>query len=1127
MQLMPVCQRCGEDNPARARFCLACAAPLAAQPAARREERKVVSVLFCDLVGFTTRAERLDIEDVRGVLAPYYARLRAELERFGGTVEKFIGDAVMALFGAPAAHEDDPERAVRAALSIREAIAEFNERDPGLDLHVRVGVTTGEALVALDARPAHGEGMASGDVVNTAARLQAAAPVDGILVDEATWRATDRQISYQPATAVQAKGKAGPVGVWQALAARSSLGVDIAQEGRVPLVGRERELDLLADTLARARSEQTPQLVTLVGVPGIGKSRLVSELLRLVEAERELIIWRQGRCLPYGEGVALWALGEIVKAQAGILDSDLASQADAKLTQTVAHLIHDEPEAAWVTGQLRPLVGLPGGPETGGDRQAEAFTAWRRFLEAVAEQGPTVLVVEDLHWADEVLLDFLDHLVDWAVDVPLLLVATARPELLGRRPGWGGGKPNSAIVSLAPLSEADTARLVGGLLGQAVLPAEAQAALLVRAGGNPLYAEEYVRMLVDRGFLRRMGGVWRLKATDQLPLPETVQGIIAARLDTLSLEEKGLLQDAAVLGKVGWLGALAALGDLPRSAAEERLHALERRELLRRERRSQVAGERQYAFRHVLVRDVAYSQLPRAARADRHRRAAQWIEALSPDRAEDRFELLAHHYQAALEFARATGQDTALLAERARLALREAGDRALDLNAFAAAARWYAAALELWPPTDPDRPQLLFRLGRARYYADEAGGDVLAEARDQLLAIGDSETAAEAEALLGHLAWSQGHSERAGEHLWRAAALIDAREPTRAKAFVQAMLSGFLGHSGQLQEAIRVGRQALRTAEALGLEESRARALGYIGGARVAGGDLGGLADVERAVTIAVKANSPYSAQAHGFLASLLIALGDLAGGFAAQAAGRQAAERFGLTTELRWLATEQVVEEYLRGRWAAALSGADQILARSHPPSGTLCCRLVRGRIRLARGDLAGALADATGEVELAETLSNEVLQPALALRAHVLLAAGRIQEAGTAASQLLAVLAERGVLVSNPDWSGELAVVLHTLGRGAELLELVGRLATPTPWLQAAVAIARGGFDRAAELYAQIGSLPDEAFARLQAAKQLLAAGRRTEGTAHLQRVVAFYREVQASSYLREAEMLLAATA
>jgi class 3 adenylate cyclase/tetratricopeptide (TPR) repeat protein len=1127
MRFMPVCQRCGEDNPARARFCLACAAPLVARPAPRREERKVVSVLFCDLVGFTSRAERLDVEDVRGLLAPYYARLRGELERFGGTVEKFIGDAVMALFGAPAAHEDDPERAVRAALSIREAIAEFNDQEPGLDLHVRVGVTTGEALVALDAQPSRGEGMASGDVVNTAARLQAAAPVDGILVDETTFRATDRAITYREVGPVTAKGKVEPVAVWQAVGPRASLGVDVAQEARAPLVGRERELDLLADTLARARSEQRPQLVTVVGVPGIGKSRLVFELLQLVEVEPELIIWRQGRCLPYGEGVALWALGEIVKAQAGILDTDPASQADAKLIQIVADLILDEPEAAWVTGQLRPLVGLPGDSEMSGDRQAEAFTAWRRFVEAVAEQGPTVLVVEDLHWADEVLLDFLDHLVDWATDVPLLVVATARPELLGRRSGWGGGKPNSAIVSLAPLSDADTARLVGGLMGQAVLPAETQAALLMRAGGNPLYAEEYVRMLVDRGFLRRMGGVWRLEATDQLPLPETVQGIIAARLDTLSPEEKGLLQDAAVLGKVGWLGALAALGDLPRWTAEQRLHALERRELLRRERRSQVAGERQYAFRHVLVRDVAYGQLPRSARADRHRRAARWIEALSPDRAEDRAELLAHHYQAAFEYARAAGQDTALLAGRARLALREAGDRALDLNAFAPAARWYAAALELWPPTDPDRPQLLFRLGRARYYADEAGSDVLAEARDQLLATGDPETAAEAEALLGHLVWSQGDSERAGEHLRRAAALIDAEEPSRAKAFVQAMLSGFLGHGGQLEEAIQVGRQALDTAEALGLEEGRARALGYIGGARVAGGDLGGLADVERAVAIAVKANSPYSAQAHAFLASLLIALGDLAGGFAAQAAARQAAERFGLTTELRWLATEQVVEEYLRGRWAAALRGADQILGGSHPPSGTLCCRLVRGRIRLARADLAGALADATGEVELAETLSNEVLQPALALRARVLLAAGRIQEAGTTASQLLAGLAERGVLVSNPDWSGELAVVLHTLGRGAELIELVGRLSTPTPWLEAAVAIARGRFDRAADLYAQIGSVPDEAFARLQAAKQLLASDRPAEGNAYLQRLVAFYREVQASAYLREAEMLLAATA
>jgi predicted ATPase len=506
--------------------------------------------------------------------------------------------------------------------------------------------------------------MASGDVVNTAARLQAAAPTDGVLVDATTFRATDRAISYRQAEPVTAKGKAEPVAVWQALGPRASLGVDVAQAPAAALVGRERELELLRAALARAREEQAPQLLTLMGVPGIGKSRLVWELGELVEADPELTVWRQGRCLPYGEGVALWALGEMVKAQAGILETDPADVAAGKLERAVGDLIEDEREAAWVTGHLRPLVGLAGGVEVGGDRRGEAFAAWRRFLEALAEQRTAVLVVEDLHWADDTLLDFLDHLVDWAAEVPLLVVATTRPELLTRRPGWGGGKPNTTTVTLSPLGEEDTARLVAALLGQAVLPAELQAALLARTGGNPLYAEEYVQMLVDRGFLRRAEGIWRLERAGQLPLPETVEGIIAARLDMLSAQEKVLLADAAVLGKVAWSGALAALAASDPFTLEERLHALERKEFLRRKRRSAVAGERQYAFRHVLVRDVAYGQLPRAARADKHRRAAEWIQALSPDRAEARAELLAHHWQAALQFARAAGQETAALAER-------------------------------------------------------------------------------------------------------------------------------------------------------------------------------------------------------------------------------------------------------------------------------------------------------------------------------------------------------------------------------------------------------------------------------------------------------------------------------
>ena len=396
------------------------------------------------------------------------------------------------------------------------------------------------------------------------------------------------------------------------------------------------------------------------------------------------------------------------------------------------------------------------------------------------------------------------------------MVATARPELLTRRPGWGGATPGSAVVALPALSEKDTAELVGGLLDQARLPAELQRALLARAGGNPLYAEEYVRMLADQGLLRQAGSGWRLDHAAQLPPPATVHGIIAARLDALPAQDKALLQDAAVLGEIGWLGGLAALTKLDRARLEARLRDLERRELVRRERRRRVAGERQYAFRHVLVRDVAYGQLPRMARAERHRRAARWLQALSPDRAEDRAELLAHHWQAALRYAQAAGQDTSALVEPARLALCDAGDRALELNAFAAAKRWYAAALEQWPAGDQRRARLLLQFGRARYWADQAGDELLAEARDLLLAQGDREGAAEAEAMLGLLLWKHGHGERAMAHRRQAVALLDGAAPSPAKAAVLASLTAALAGGGHSAEAIETGRQALAMAEALG-----------------------------------------------------------------------------------------------------------------------------------------------------------------------------------------------------------------------------------------------------------------------------------------------------------------------
>src|SRR5689334_19930484 len=382
------CPNCGRDNPADARFCFSCGRPF--EEAAAREERKFVTVLFADLVGFTSRAEQMDPEDVRALLAPYHQRLRSELERFGGTVEKFIGDAVVALFGAPVAHEDDPERAVRAALAIRDWVREEEE-----DLQLRIAVNTGEALIALGARPEAGEGMASGDVVNTTARMQSAAPVNGVLVGETTWRATRDQIDYADHEAIAAKGKSVPVAVWEAVQAKSRLGMDLEQRVLSPLVGREREVALVFDAFDRAVGHREPQLVTLVGVPGIGKSRLVAELFQRLEEAPELVWWRQGRALPYGSGVSFWAVGEIVKAQAGINENDPPATVAEKLIESVA-LAVEEHERDWVRRHLETLLSLS--EDAALDRQ-EAFAAWRRYLEGLAEQHPLVLVFEDLHWA--------------------------------------------------------------------------------------------------------------------------------------------------------------------------------------------------------------------------------------------------------------------------------------------------------------------------------------------------------------------------------------------------------------------------------------------------------------------------------------------------------------------------------------------------------------------------------------------------------------------------------------------------------------------------------------------------------------------------------------------------------
>jgi class 3 adenylate cyclase/tetratricopeptide (TPR) repeat protein len=829
------CPACGKELPGEFPFCPFCGAPLAeTAPAPALEERKVVSVLFCDLVGFTAASEVVDPEDVRARLRPYHGRLRSEIERYGGTVEKFVGDAVMAVFGAPVAHEDDAERAVRAGLTILDAIRELNEAEPELDLQVRVGINTGEAVVALGASPERGEGIVTGDVVNTAARIESAAPVNGVAASEQTYRSTSRVFEYEPLQSVSVKGKAEPLSLWQAKAARARLGSDIGGQFETPFVGRELEKPLLIGTFERSAQQRSLQLVTVVGEPGVGKTRLVAELFAYLETKPELTRWRQGRCLPYGEGITFWALAEIVKAEAGILESDSAQVATAKLGAAVSP---EEPEPEWLLQRLAPLVGVEAESPAA---RTELFTAWRRFLEGLAAARPSVLVFEDLHWADEALLAFLEHLAEWSQGVPLLVLCTARPELYERRPNWGAGLRNTTTINLAPLSDPETAELVSSLITTTVVSESLERAILERAGGNPLYAEEFVRLLQDRGL-----------AADQIMLPESVQALIAARLDTLSPERKSLLQDAAVLGKVFWVGALAEIGGRDSHEVELALHELVRKELVRPARTSSMEGESEYSFWHLLVRDVTYSQIPRADRGRRHRAAAAWIERRGSERIEDLAELLSHHYLQALDLAAAAGdrEQAAALTAPARRFLALAGERALGLDTVQAEAR-LAHALELTPADDPERPDLLVRWADA---ASQAGrlreaAEALDEALARLRTRGETEAVARAQLLRSRVAFSLGEGGQVALAA-ETVVLLEQGSPGPELVAAHAHLARTHFLAGAYADAIAAADRARELAETFGLPEP-SRALGWRGYARATLGDADGLAEMERALAL-------------------------------------------------------------------------------------------------------------------------------------------------------------------------------------------------------------------------------------------------------------------------------------
>ena len=735
--LAAACPACGTPNPPAARFCGECGARVAGAaapahpattPAPAVAERRLVSVLFADLVGFTSLAEHRDAEEVRDLLSRYFDLARGVVERHGGTIEKFIGDAVMAVWGAPTSHEDDAERAVRAALEI---VGGVHGLGPGVQ--ARVGVVTGEAAVTIGAI---GEGMVAGDTVNTASRLQGAAPPDVVLVGEATMHAASRAIAFEAAGDQPLKGKAAPVPAWRALrvvAERGGRGRSETVEA--PFVGRDDELRLLKDLYHTTARDRRVRLVSVTGQGGIGKSRLAWEFLKYIDGLVETVYWHHGRSPSYGSGITFWALGEMVRERAGLAEADDEATTRARIAESVARWVPDEQERRWVEAALLALLGV-GDPPAGG--QDRLFSAWRIYFERVAAEDPVVMVLEDLQWADSGLLAFIDHLVDWSRGVPIYVVALARPELLETRPDWGAGKRNFTSLALEPLSPDAMRELLAGLVPG--LSADATARIIARADGIPLYAVEIVRMLVAQGSLEAADGAYRpVGDLADLTVPETLHSLIAARLDGLDPADRALLQAASVLGHSFTLDGLAAVAALDPGDVERRLHSLARRELVARDVDPRSAERGQFAFVQSLVREVAYSTLARRDRKARHLAAARHFETLVD---QELAGALAAHYLAA--FRNATeGPEADALAAQARIALRAAGDRAIVLGAQEQALGFYRDALEV--TSEPvDRAALLERAGTAASAAafHEESERLLGGAIELLRAAGDRSGAA-------------------------------------------------------------------------------------------------------------------------------------------------------------------------------------------------------------------------------------------------------------------------------------------------------------------------------------------------------------------------------------------------
>jgi class 3 adenylate cyclase/tetratricopeptide (TPR) repeat protein len=658
------CPTCGATVGDDDRFCATCGATLDASTTASGSERKLVTVLFADVTGSTQLGEQLDPEQLRAVMDAYFSAMRTEIEAEGGTVEKFIGDAVMAAFGVPTAHEDDPARALRAGLRMLARLPDVNrdlERQHGVRLQIRIGVHSGEVLAAVDPEP--GEAMVTGDAVNVAARLQTAAEPGVLLASDRTVAAA-RGFTVEDRGSLDLKGKQARVPAFAVLE-ESGAPVRGLPGFHAPMVGRDAELDVLRSVYDRAARDRRPHLVTIYGEAGVGKSRLTREFLSWSSAREHAPTTLAGRCLPYGDGITYWPLAEILKTHASILDSDPTDLAIDKVRKAGRDLLSLDVsvEPARATAALAYTIGLQD-PDVSfaaldpKDVRVEVHAAWRSFFTALGAGGPVVVVIEDIHWADMALLDLLEELTD-RVQGPVVFLCPSRPELTATRPAWGGGRRNTSSVALDPLTPGESEALIRALLNVDDLPSSVHDRILERAEGNPFFLEEIVRRLVDGGQIEHIGERWRAtEGIEEVEIPDTVQAVLAARIDLLDVPDKRIAQAAAVVGRVFWPGTVASLTGSDPGDLDEALRRLEDRELVLSRPGSSLAGQPEYIFKHVLTRDVAYESLPRAERSEAHATVATWLERTAGDRAVEFAELLAYHYGTAAGLERDAGPVT-------------------------------------------------------------------------------------------------------------------------------------------------------------------------------------------------------------------------------------------------------------------------------------------------------------------------------------------------------------------------------------------------------------------------------------------------------------------------------------